>query len=108
MSAAEVCDVTGFAVTPRYMRLARALAQPVQPEPQDAATLRRLQALATAMGPRGTASFGATAHGAGWFTRQFAVILSGNATDYQHITGATTDAALTAAEAWVAQRESVA
>lgn len=51
MSAAEVCQITGFAVTPRYMALARTLAQPVQPATLDeAAILARLDAIAAGVG----------------------------------------------------------
>lgn len=107
MSAARI-PVAADAPSDSYMRLARALAQPVQPETQDAETLRRLQALAAAMGPRATVSLCATAHGSSWFAGKFGVILSDDATTYKNINGDTTDAALTAAEAWVAGRENVA
>lgn len=52
MSAAEVCQITGFAVTPRYLALARTLAQPVQPDAplDEAAILARLDAIAAGVG----------------------------------------------------------
>lgn len=58
MSAAEVCQITSFAVTPRYMALARTLAQPVQPDApiNEAAILARLSAIEARFGNGAMAS----------------------------------------------------